>query len=137
MRRRPRRSPPPPVPSPAAVPPAPGPEIHGDGLTVGVHLDAGAIVVRLTGTLDRPGRATLLRVVGRAVRSGDGEVVVDCAGLTGHDDAGIDALAALVHLPGVRSVHLRHVAPDLGHRLDEAGLAPRLHLPAPAAALTR
>jgi anti-anti-sigma regulatory factor len=107
-------------------------QIRCPPLVIGLRLCDGVVTVRLVGVLDRGARAALLRAVPRAVRAGSGDVVVDCAGLEAHDEAGVDALLALSRRPGVRSVRLRHVDPDLGRQLDVAGLAGRLLAPEPA-----
>lgn len=130
MRRRGRLLPTP-HPAPTGTrPEAPGTpptvEMHCEHLTIGLGLADGAIVLHLAGDLDRRTRPALLRIVRRAVRSSSGEVVVDCAAIASHDDAGIDALASLRHLPGVRSFRLRRLPPGLARRIATAGLSGRL-----------
>lgn len=136
MTRRHRSHPPAPAGTGPPSTPVPGLRIRAEHLVIGLTLADGAVVLTLDGRLDRPARATLLRVAGRAVRTCRGTVVVDCAALVAVDEPGIDALSCLRRLPGVDAVRLRHVAPDLGRRLDDAGLAAALGLAGPAGAFS-
>ena len=110
-----------------------------ESLTIGLTLADGAVLVHLAGTLDREARPLLLRAARRVVRCSTGHLIIDCADLCSCDEAGLDALASLHRLPGIESVHLRHVDADLRRRLDAAGRAGRLgcraeiETPAPSA----
>ncbi|GAA1085893.1 MULTISPECIES: STAS domain-containing protein [Kitasatospora] len=61
-------------------------------LTVAVRRSAHAVVVRPEGELDRDGEAPLRDALEKAVAAAPGLLVVDCAGLTFCDSAGLDLI---------------------------------------------
>lgn len=137
-RRRPigRHAPPSGDAPPCALASWPGVAVRGDGLTIGLRLGDGVVLMHLAGDLDRETRPLLLRVARRVVRSSTGHLVVDCVDLRSSDEAGLDALGSLRRLPGVESVALLHVDPDLGRRLGVAGLADRFRGPVDGSTVT-